>query len=144
MKNKPDKKSKVQSKQKRKIVIADKEWLSHGSERRKYQRLSLVVKARYKVIGKKNAGGEAECVNVSGGGINVRTKHPLAVGDRVEVTFSMPNSEKPITAEGKVIWTEKLNSKVKGGIQFTNIKFKPEFMEFFCEEMLNSSLDKEI
>ena len=134
----------MQSKQKRKTATVDKECLEPKLEKRKYQRLPLAVKARYRIIGKKNAGGEAECVDVSGGGIKVRTKHSLAVGDRVKVTFSMPNSDKSITAEGKVVWTGKSNSKVEGGIQFTNIKFKPEFMEFFCEEMLNSSLDEEI
>ncbi|HMD33986.1 MAG TPA: PilZ domain-containing protein [Vicinamibacterales bacterium] len=54
-------------------------------------------------------------LNLSHGGIAIRTTSPLESGTRIRVRFRMPGSKKDIDAEGKVAWSDR---RVGMGIQF--------------------------
>lgn len=54
-------------------------------------------------------------LNLSHGGIAIRTTSPLDVGLKVKVRFRMPGSKKEIDAEGRVAWSDR---RVGMGIQF--------------------------
>ena len=54
-------------------------------------------------------------LNLSHGGIAIRTTSPLDNGARIKVRFRMPGSKKDIDAEGHVAWSDR---RVGMGIQF--------------------------
>jgi uncharacterized protein (TIGR02266 family) len=54
-------------------------------------------------------------LNLSHGGIAIRTTSPLDNGAKVKVRFRMPGSKKDIDAEGRVAWSDR---RVGMGIQF--------------------------
>src|SRR5437867_13156523 len=57
-------------------------------------------------------------LNLSHGGIAIRTTSPLESGTRIRVRFRMPGSKKDIDAEGKVAWSER---RVGMGMQFDTV-----------------------
>jgi uncharacterized protein (TIGR02266 family) len=57
-------------------------------------------------------------LNLSHGGIAIRTTSPLDAGAKIKVRFRMPGSKKDIDAEGKVAWSDR---RVGMGIQFETV-----------------------
>jgi uncharacterized protein (TIGR02266 family) len=57
-------------------------------------------------------------LNLSHGGIAIRTTSPLENGAKIKVRFRMPGSKKDIDAEGKVAWSDR---RVGMGIQFETV-----------------------
>ena len=57
----------------------------------------------------------AVTLNISRGGVAVRTTNPLERGITVKVRFRMPGSKRDIDAEGRVAWSDR---RVGMGIQF--------------------------
>jgi uncharacterized protein (TIGR02266 family) len=60
----------------------------------------------------------ALALNLSHGGIAIRTTSPLDVQARVKVRFRMPGSKRDIDAEGRVVWSD---SRVGMGVQFEKV-----------------------
>src|SRR5258707_5713277 len=58
-------------------------------------------------------------LNLSHGGIAIRTTSPLDLGSRIRVRFRMPGSKKDIDAEGKVAWSDR---RVGMGMQFDTVE----------------------
>ena len=58
-------------------------------------------------------------LNLSHGGIAIRTTSPLESGTRIRVRFRMPGSKKDIDAEGKVAWSDR---RVGMGMQFDTVE----------------------
>src|ERR1051326_7240802 len=54
-------------------------------------------------------------LNLSHGGIAIRTTSPLDAGSQIKVRFRMPGSKRDIDAEGRVAWSDR---RVGLGIQF--------------------------
>ena len=54
-------------------------------------------------------------LNLSHGGIAIRTTSPLDAGARIKVRFRMPGSKRDIDAEGHIAWSDR---RVGMGIQF--------------------------
>ena len=54
-------------------------------------------------------------LNLSHGGIAIRTTSPLDSGSKIKVRFRMPGSKKDIDAEGRVAWSDR---RVGMGLQF--------------------------
>jgi len=54
-------------------------------------------------------------LNLSRGGIAIRTTSPLEAGAKLKVRFRMPGSQRDIDAEGRVAWQDR---RVGMGIQF--------------------------
>jgi uncharacterized protein (TIGR02266 family) len=58
-------------------------------------------------------------LNLSRGGIAIRTTSPLDHGAKIKVRFRMPGSKKDIDAEGRVAWSDR---RVGMGIQFEKVE----------------------
>jgi uncharacterized protein (TIGR02266 family) len=61
----------------------------------------------------------ASTLNLSRGGIAIRTSSPLETGAKVKVRFRMPGSQQDIDAEGRVAWHDR---RVGMGIQFETVE----------------------
>jgi two-component system chemotaxis response regulator CheY len=70
-------------------------------------------------------------LNVSHGGIAIRTTSPLDVGSRFKVKFRVPGSKTDLEAEGRVAWSDR---RVGMGVQF-------ERMPATHQSMLDSFVD---
>src|SRR4029078_13161112 len=57
-------------------------------------------------------------LNLSHGGIAIRTTSPLEGGAKIRVRFRMPGSKKDVDAEGRVAWSDR---RVGMGIQFEKV-----------------------
>jgi uncharacterized protein (TIGR02266 family) len=58
-------------------------------------------------------------LNLSRGGIAIRTTSPLDGGAKIKVRFRMPGSKRDIDAEGRVAWSDR---RVGMGIQFEKVE----------------------
>jgi uncharacterized protein (TIGR02266 family) len=86
--------------------------------RRASPRVILNTQVSYRIG---NAIATALCINVSTGGIAVRTTNPLAVDTRVKVRFRLPKLGHDVEADARVAWGA---PSVGMGLQFTRIDAK--------------------
>src|SRR6478672_9393832 len=80
--------------------------------RRSSPRVVLGIPIQYRFG---NTIAAALTLNLSHGGIAIRTTSPLDSGAKIKVRFRMPGSKKDIDAEGHVAWSDR---RVGMGIQF--------------------------
>jgi uncharacterized protein (TIGR02266 family) len=85
------------------------------SNRRSSPRVTLGVPVAYRFG---NTIAAALTLNISRGGIAIRTTSPLAVGTAVKVRFRVPTAKKEIEAEAAIAWTDR---RVGMGLQFTKL-----------------------
>jgi uncharacterized protein (TIGR02266 family) len=83
--------------------------------RRSSPRVVLGVPITYRVG---NAISTSLTLNVSTGGVAVRTTNPLDVASVVRLKFRMPGAKKDIDAEARVAWSDR---RVGMGLQFTSL-----------------------
>ena len=83
--------------------------------RRSSPRVVLGVPITYRVG---NAISTSLTLNVSHGGVAIRTTNPLDVASVVRVRFRVPGGKKEIDAEARVAWSDR---RVGMGLQFTSI-----------------------
>jgi type IV pilus assembly protein PilZ len=108
--------------------------------RQRFPRIPITVRVTYDYEGS-YLFGLAE--NVSRGGIFIRTDHPLPIGSKISVQFSIPTAPQIIHADGRVIWvTERSTPDIKDqmggmGIEFLKLG-SPE-----QEELLKAHIEKE-
>jgi uncharacterized protein (TIGR02266 family) len=57
-------------------------------------------------------------LNLSRGGIAIRTTSPLDIGSRIKVRFRMPGSKRDVDADGRVAWSDR---RVGMGVQFETV-----------------------
>src|SRR6266480_4607494 len=57
-------------------------------------------------------------LNLSRGGIAIRTTSPLEIGAKVRLRFRLPGSKRDIDAEGRVTWSDRRNGM---GLQFEKV-----------------------
>lgn len=81
--------------------------------RRSSPRVVLGVPITYRVG---NAISTSLTLNISHGGVAVRTTNPLDVASVVRLKFRMPGAKKDIDAEARVAWSDR---RVGMGLQFT-------------------------
>jgi len=80
--------------------------------RRGSPRVILAIPVQYRFG---NTIAAALTLNLSHGGIAIRTTNPLEAGSRIKVRFRLPGSRQEIDAEGRVCWSDR---RVGMGIQF--------------------------
>lgn len=80
--------------------------------RRGSPRVALGIPIQYRVA---NTVTAAQTINLSRGGVAIRTTNPLEAGSKVSVRFRMPGSRRDIDAEGRVAWSDR---RVGMGVQF--------------------------
>lgn len=86
--------------------------------RRKYPRISYESRATFKgskvwVVSKTK--------DLSEGGIYIKPLPPENEDYEVEIEFSIPNKDFPVTAKGVVVWREDDTEQAGGGIRFTKL-----------------------
>src|SRR6185503_18373902 len=86
-----------------------------SSNRRSSPRITLGIPIAYRFG---NTIAAALTLNLSRGGLSIRTTSPLAVGTAVKVRFRVPTTKKDIEAEATIAWTDR---RVGMGIQFTKL-----------------------
>ena len=86
-----------------------------SSNRRSSPRITLGIPIAYRFG---NTIAAALTLNLSRGGLSIRTTSPLAVGTAVKVRFRVPTAKKDIEAEATIAWTDR---RVGMGIQFTKL-----------------------
>ena len=83
--------------------------------RRGGARVALGISVQYRFG---NTLAAASALNLSRGGIAIRTTSPLETGTTVKVRFRMPGSQRDIDAEGRVVWQDR---RVGMGVQFETV-----------------------
>lgn len=86
-----------------------------SSNRRSSPRVTLGIPVAYRFG---NTIAAALTLNISRGGLAVRTTSPLAVGTAVKVRFRVPTAKNDIEAEALIAWTDR---RVGMGLQFTKV-----------------------
>ena len=86
-----------------------------SSDRRSSPRVVLGIPVAYRFG---NTIAAALTLNISRGGLAVRTTSPLAVGTAVKVRFRVPTTKKDVDAEATIAWTDR---RVGMGLQFTKL-----------------------
>ena len=84
--------------------------------RRSSPRVVLGIPIQYRFG---NTIAAALTLNLSHGGIAIRTTSPLEAGAKIKVRFRMPGSKKDIDGEGRVAWSDR---RVGMGIQFEKVE----------------------
>jgi uncharacterized protein (TIGR02266 family) len=84
--------------------------------RRDGPRVALGISVQYRFG---NTLAAASALNLSRGGIAIRTTSPLDTGAKIKVRFRMPGSDRDIDAEGRVVWHDR---RVGMGIQFETVE----------------------
>jgi uncharacterized protein (TIGR02266 family) len=83
--------------------------------RRSSPRVTLGIPVQYRFG---NTVAAALALNLSHGGIAIRTTSPLEAAAPIKVRFRMPGSKRDIDAEGRVAWSDR---RVGMGIQFERV-----------------------
>jgi len=83
--------------------------------RRSSPRVVLGIPIQYRFG---NTIAAALTLNLSHGGIAIRTTSPLEGGAKIKVRFRMPGSKRDIDAEGRVAWSDR---RVGMGVQFEKV-----------------------
>jgi Tfp pilus assembly protein PilZ len=84
--------------------------------RRSSPRVVLGIPIQYRFG---NTIAAALTLNLSHGGIAIRTTSPLEAGAKIKVRFRMPGSKRDIDADGRVAWSDR---RVGMGIQFETVE----------------------
>ena len=112
------------------------------SERRVQSRVPVQLEIQYRV---KETFMVDLTQDISPGGIFIPTNRPLPKNTQVELKFGLPDDERFITAEGKVVWAH-IHQKSKGkggrqgmGVEFTRIDFEGQK---FIDDIINDFLRK--
>ena len=85
------------------------------TNRRSGPRVVLGIPVAYRLG---NTIASALTLNISHGGIAIRTTNPLEVNTKMKVRFRLPGAAKDVDAEGRVAWSE---SRVGMGLHFTKL-----------------------
>jgi uncharacterized protein (TIGR02266 family) len=83
--------------------------------RRSSPRVVLGIPIQYRFG---NTIAAALTLNLSHGGIAIRTTSPLDTGAKIKVRFRMPGSKRDIDAEGRIAWSDR---RVGMGVQFEKV-----------------------
>ncbi len=83
--------------------------------RRSSPRVVLGIPIQYRF---NNTIAAALTLNLSRGGIAIRTTSPLEGGSRIRVRFRIPGSKRDVDAEGRVAWSDR---RVGMGVQFEQV-----------------------
>jgi uncharacterized protein (TIGR02266 family) len=84
--------------------------------RRSSPRVVLGIPVQYRYG---NTIAAALALNLSRGGIAIRTTSPLDAGAKIKVRFRMPGSKRDIDVEGRVAWSDR---RVGMGVQFERVE----------------------
>ncbi len=95
--------------------------------RRKFKRLDIHIKVRYKMVGdqKKPKAFNGEVLNMSAAGIYIYTPYTLPINSLVDLEIKLPDATSTLDTGGRVIWLAdkdlQLHSYPGMGVAFVNL-----------------------
>ncbi|MBS3872640.1 MAG: PilZ domain-containing protein [Firmicutes bacterium] len=93
-------------------------------QRRNFFRLPTLIQAQYRLLGE-NHWYKAFVIDISGGGVRLSHRDPLAHLDMVQVTFALHKSDSHFLLQGQVMRVERVDSAgilmYHTGIKFINL-----------------------
>lgn len=94
-----------------------------AGERRDFSRVPVPFRVRYRLYRELGESWrQIATVNISAGGMRVRSEEPLEVGGRLEVQITLSSAATPLTVQGCVVWSRSLGAGVNEiGVQFTDL-----------------------
>jgi uncharacterized protein (TIGR02266 family) len=112
-----------------------------ASRQRKYPRVLFNLPVEYQYNGNKHT---SYTTNLCESGCFVRTLKPAPQGKELKITFSIPETRESLTAQGKVVWTNKFDEQRKTntlpgmGIELKNMEpAHHKALKELIEEKLN-------
>ena len=79
-----------------------------GVEKREHARARLKVEVTYKTA---DVFTSNLSINISTGGIFIKTPKPPPMGTMLDLEFSLPDQHKTIKADGKIVWVQHPSAK---------------------------------
>lgn len=116
-------------------------------EKRKAERVSMVMRVAYKASTSKNEPREAVCKDISGKGIRLEADKPFKQGQFIRSLIYFPNDPMPIHIVDKVIWCRREagpGGHFEIGAEHINIspRDREKFIFFICENLIERNLNK--
>ena len=97
-------------------------------EKRKYFRIShncdVLISVPSAEFGKEYIVSSGESVNLSAGGMLLKYIYPIEINKEVELSFYLPNTQKRININGRVLRIFELEKDFEIAIEFININDK--------------------
>ncbi len=109
-----------------------------GREKRKATRVPASLEVDYSTYTPYDL---RRIINISQGGVYIRTQELLPVGSELEIRFNLPNYNRPINSKVKVMWTYRQPSVIEMnssgmGVQFLQIADQDlQAIEEFIEQI---------
>ena len=103
-----------------------------GSERRKHKRYPVTLKISYTNL---DTFFYDYAVNISRGGVYIKTGEPLPVGSSVKLNFEVPGTEAEIETQGKVVRTVRQG---KGSFEPPGMGIKFDSLKKEYVELINT------
>ena len=123
---------------KERTPIGRVQYFWYGQERRQNERISLVFRARYRVVknGKRDQ-KESLTDNLSIGGLKLLIYEKMRAGDEIDLEIDVPPKEL-LKCRGKIIWVKEIHQEERGkeelgkrsfliGVSFTQLS--PQVLE---------------
>jgi uncharacterized protein (TIGR02266 family) len=88
-------------------VMARESALTDFNERRKSERVDLVVRVTYRTVDELFS---EFARNINDGGIFIETESPQEIGSTIQLQFNLPGNETPIEVTGTVVRTSRETS----------------------------------
>ena len=90
-----------------------------GTERRRAIRIKTILHTRYS-IDKKPEQKRSLSKNISSGGIQMQLNEKLSASTPLALNILLPNSNKPVSLKGKVVWVSEINQQDESGRRVFN------------------------
>jgi Tfp pilus assembly protein PilZ len=104
-------------------------------DRRKFKRYLSEMTAQFARLGDNSAGGAGTIVNISRGGLFVRTPDPLPVGSELAMRIGIITpfgEQQEIPCEARVVWTCTRPGEEGMGMMFTKIDRHGQYAMLAC------------
>jgi c-di-GMP-binding flagellar brake protein YcgR len=109
----------------------------HGEERRKDIRIPKTLSVRYSLEKKPHLTVRSVTMNISRGGILLETSEKLITETLLGLEILIPNYQKGISADGKIMWVKECSDQDESGRRMFNAGIKFVSMHPKEKELLN-------
>lgn len=112
-----------------------------NGDRRKAQRVEWPLSVSYRMTNRPGSKQTAQCVNVSGNGLQMLAAGPLPLHTEVSVELDSQMAEIGILKAVCVVrWYRKAAGQYRVGLKLVNVTPREVWETFLCEAMLQVSL----
>ncbi len=96
-----------------------------GAERRVNVRIAAILRIRYSIVKRPGQNKDSFSKNISAGGILMQLNEKLSAPTLLFLEIFLPNKERPVMAEGEVVWVKEILQMDERGRRIfdTGVKF---------------------